>query len=84
MGFNQRYVSFDRCYKALTDGGLRKYYGKSDGLTFEDDESVEIYELFIQGKTDEEILFIINNKKNMEFFLSYLSIMFLKIASFGN
>ena len=66
MGFNQRYVSFDRCYKALTDGGLRKYYGKSDGLTFEDDESVEIYELYIQGKTDEEILFIINNKKNME------------------
>jgi hypothetical protein len=66
MGFNQRYVSFDRCYQALTDGGLRNYYGKSDGLTFEDDLSVEIYELFIQGKTDEEILSIINNKKNME------------------
>ena len=66
MGFNQRYVIFDRFYKALTDGGLRKYYGKIDGLTFEDDESVEIYELFIQGKTDEEILSIINNKKNME------------------
>jgi hypothetical protein len=50
----------------LNEDGLKKYYGKSDGLTFEDDESVEIYELFIQGKTDEEILSIINNKKNME------------------
>jgi len=66
MGFNQRYVSFDRCYQALSNGGLRNYYGKSDGLTFEDDLSVEIYELFILGKTDEEILSIINNKKNME------------------
>jgi hypothetical protein len=66
MGFNQRYVSFDRCYQALSNGGLRNYYGKSDGLTFEDDLSVEIYELFIKGKTDEEILSIINNKKNME------------------
>ena len=66
MGFNQRYVSFERCYNALTNGGLKNYYGKSDGLTFEDDESVKIYELFIQGKTDEEILSIINNKKNME------------------
>jgi ribonuclease R len=35
-------------------------------LGCEDDESVEIYELFVQGKTDEEILSIINNKKNME------------------
>jgi hypothetical protein len=66
MGFNQRYIDFERSYRALSEGGLRKYYGKSDGLTFEDDESVEIYELFIQGKTDEEILSIINNKKNME------------------
>jgi len=66
MGFNQRYVDFERSYRALSEGGLRKYYGKSDGLTFEDNESVEIYELFIQGKTDEEILSIINNKKNME------------------
>jgi hypothetical protein len=66
MGFNQRYVSFDRCSQALSNGGLRNYYGKSDGLTFEDDLSVEIYELFIKGKTDEEILSIINNKKNME------------------
>ena len=66
MGFNQRYVDFERSYRALSEGGLRKYYGKSDGLTFEDDESVEIYELFIQGKTDDEILSIINNKKNME------------------
>jgi hypothetical protein len=66
MGFNQRYVNFERSYRALSEGGLRNYYGKSDGLTFEDDESVEIYELFIKGKTDEEILSIINNKKNME------------------
>jgi hypothetical protein len=65
MGFNKRWVVLDRCINALKEGKLRDYYGKSDMLVFEDDTSSLIYDLYIQGKKDEEILTIIN-KKNTE------------------
>lgn len=65
MGFNKRWVVLDRCINALKEGKLRDYYGKSDMLVFEDDTSSLIYDLYIQGKTDEEILTIIN-KQNTE------------------
>ena len=65
MGFNKRWVVLDRCINALKEGKLRNYYGKSDMLVFEDDTSSLIYDLYIQGKTDEEILTIIN-KQNTE------------------
>lgn len=65
MGFNKRWVNLDRCINALKEGKLREYYGKSDMLVFEDDTSSFIYDLYVQGKTDEEILIIIN-KKNTE------------------
>lgn len=65
MGFNKRWVVLDRCINALKEGKLKDYYGKSDMLVFEDDTSSLIYDLYIQGKKDEEILTIIN-KKNTE------------------
>lgn len=65
MGFNKRWVVLDRCINALKEGKLKDYYGKSDMLVFEDNTSSLIYDLYIQGKTDEEILTIIN-KKNTE------------------
>ncbi len=65
MGFNKRWVNHDRCVNALLQGKLKEYYGKSDMLVFEDDTSSLIYDLYIQGKTDEEILIIIN-KQNTE------------------
>lgn len=64
MGFNKRYVSSQSSITALENNNLRGYYGKSDILIFEDDISSKIYSLFKEGKTDEEILLIIN--KNME------------------
>jgi hypothetical protein len=65
MGFNKRWVTLDRCINALKEGKLKEYYGKSDMIIFEDDTCSLIYDLYVQGKTDEEILIIINNK-NME------------------
>ena len=65
MGFKKRWVALDRCINALKEGKLKDYYGKSDMLVFEDDTSSLIYDLYIQGKKDEEILTIIN-KKNTE------------------
>lgn len=66
MGFNKRFVTFNRCIDALNKGELKKYYGKSDMLSFEDNISSYIYDLHTQGKSDEEILIIINQKTNME------------------
>lgn len=66
MGFNQRWVVLDRCINALKEGKLKEYYGKSDSLVFEDDTSSYIYELFCQGKSDDEILIIINQNQNTE------------------
>ena len=64
MGFNKRYVNSERTIQALQNNSLKEYYGKSDALIFEDDISSDAYKLFKEGKTDEEILTIIN--KNME------------------
>jgi len=55
MGFNKRILDKERCFDDLSDKGLLCLYGKSDMLIFEDQESEDIYELFKQGKTDDEI-----------------------------
>lgn len=60
MGFNKRWVILDRCVRALKNGELKEYYGKSDMLVFQDETSKLIYELYSQGKSDKEILKIIN------------------------
>lgn len=64
MGFNKRYVNAERTVNALMHSSLRDYYGKSDMLVFEDDLSSRIYSLYKEGKTESEILSIIN--QNME------------------
>jgi hypothetical protein len=66
MGFNKRWVKLDRCINALKESNLKEYYGKSDMLYFEDELSPRIYDLHCQGKSDEEILIIINQHLNTE------------------
>ena len=64
MGFNKRFVDSKSCILALQNNGLKSYYGKSDALIFEDNLSSKIYDLHKEGKTDSEILLLIN--QNME------------------
>jgi len=64
MGFNKRYINSENSIKALKDNNLKGYYGKSDMLLFEDSLSSQIHELFLDGKSEKEIL--INIKPNME------------------
>jgi hypothetical protein len=64
MGFNKRFVVLEHCISALNKGDLKGYYGRSDMLIFEDTTSSMIYNLYKEGKTEEEILSIIN--QNME------------------
>lgn len=66
MGFNKRWVDLERCLNALKEGKLKQYYGKSDMLVFENQTCSYIHQLYIQGKTDNEILKIINKSKNTE------------------
>lgn len=60
MGFNKRYVSLDSTISALKKNDLKGYYGKSDMLIFEDPSSSKIYSLYQEGKTEEEILSLLN------------------------
>jgi hypothetical protein len=60
MSFNKRWVTLDRCVSALKEGKLKQYYGKSEMLHFEDNTCSLIYNLYLEGKTDEEILKAIN------------------------
>ena len=60
MSFNRRWVTLDRCVSALKEGKLKQYYGKSEMLHFEDNTCSLIYNLYLEGKTDEEILKAIN------------------------
>ena len=55
MGFNQRWLDKERCFHALANNSLKQLYGKSDSLTFLDEESSNIYEMFLEGLTDDQI-----------------------------
>lgn len=55
MGFNQRWLDKESCFRALSKTSLKELYGKSDSLTFLDEESSDIYKLFLQGLTDNQI-----------------------------
>jgi hypothetical protein len=60
VGFNKRYINIERSLKLLHENKLKEYYGKSDALFFEDKESLKIYNLHHEGKSDKEILEKIN------------------------
>ena len=60
MSFNKRWVTLDQCVSALKEGKLKEYYGKSEMLLFQDNTCSLIYNLHLEGKTDDEILKTIN------------------------
>jgi hypothetical protein len=53
-------VTLDQCVSALKEGKLKEYYGKSEMLLFQDNTCTLIYNLHLEGKTDNEILKTIN------------------------
>jgi hypothetical protein len=60
VGFNKRYISKKQSLIALENNNLFGYYGHADMLIFEDDISELIYDLYLSGKTEHEILTKIN------------------------
>ena len=59
MSFNKRYINYERSLSSLKEDRLEEYYGNSDALFFMDKASHEIYKLHCEGKSDKEILEII-------------------------
>ena len=66
MGFNKRNINFEKILKRIETNSLKNLFAKCDCLIFEDQESSLFYDLYSEGKTQEEILTIINKQKNME------------------
>lgn len=60
MGFFKRYVNLEYTLTALKSGKLKEYYGRADVFIFEDRESEQVHTLFVDGKTEEEILKLLN------------------------
>jgi hypothetical protein len=59
MGFNKRYINYQNTLIALQSNKLKEYYGKSDALIFDDYISEKVYNLFIEDKTEKEIIKLI-------------------------
>ena len=60
MGFNKRYINYQNTLIALKSNNLKEYYGKSDAFIFDDNISEKVYNFFVEGKTEEEIIKLIN------------------------
>jgi len=66
VGLNKQYINFKSTLNSLLTNGLESYYRNVDVLMFEDVESSDIHDLHIDGKSDKEILTIINDKQITE------------------
>ena len=66
VGFNKKNINLKLTLETLESKGLKELYGNADAITFEDVESSNIHQLFLEGKTDEQIKSIINLKPNTE------------------
>lgn len=62
MGFHKRHINIEITKNALKNKTLDKLY-KAESLTFESDGSSKAYELYKEGKCEDEILEILDKKK---------------------
>jgi len=62
VGFNKKNINLKLTLETLESKGLKELYGNADAITFEDVDSSNIHQLFLEGKTDEQIKLIINEK----------------------
>ena len=66
MGFNKRYINYQNTIIALQSNTLKDYYGKSDAFIFDDERSEKVYNLFVEGKTTDEILMLLDSEKILD------------------
>jgi hypothetical protein len=63
MGFHKRYLDIDIVHRSLKENKIVNLFTKADALFFEDNESSHIYALFMEGKTNQELLEIVEKLK---------------------
>lgn len=63
MGFHKRNIDYNLTLKYLYQKDLKKLYSNSEAFIFEDDLSSQIFNLFTEGKNEEEIINIYKDKK---------------------
>ena len=63
MGFHKRYLNIDIVHRSLKENKIVNIFTKADALIFEDKESSHAYSMFVEGKTNNEILQFIENLK---------------------
>jgi len=63
MGFHKRYLNIDIVHRSLIENKIVNLFTKADAFVFEDNESSHVYALFIEGKTNQELLEIVENLK---------------------
>lgn len=61
MGFNKRYINYQNTLIALQSNKLKEYYGNAEAFIFNDNISEKVHSLFIEGKTEEEIIKLIDH-----------------------
>jgi hypothetical protein len=67
MGFHKRYLNIDIVLNNLEKNNIVNLFTKADAFIFEDKESSYAYSLFEDGKSNNEILQILNKQlKNRE------------------
>ena len=59
MGFNKRILSKENIISNIDN--LTNYLGNPDAVFMTDDFSKEVYHMFTEGKSEEEIINYINN-----------------------
>jgi hypothetical protein len=65
MGLNKRYINYENTLTALKTYELNNLYGKTDLFIFEDKMSEYVYEQHIKGRTSDEIIKKLEDKKNI-------------------
>ena len=63
MGFNKRMISQDNILTSIKNNTPLKQLFKGDAIIFLDNFSSEVYQLFIKGIPDVEIIKTLENKK---------------------
>jgi hypothetical protein len=66
VGLNKQYINFNSTLNSLLLGELQFFYKIGYALMFEDIESSIVHDLYLNGKSDKEILTIINDKQITE------------------
>jgi hypothetical protein len=60
MGFTKRTISVVHTYNSLRHNNLSLLYSKIDSFLFEDEISSKVYKLYREGKTEKEIITLLN------------------------